>query len=181
VTPRTTWWRSPATTVVLVSAGLLVAACGDDEADTTAASTATATATATWTAWDVTVERPAEPADVGPLCLQFDGGVSGIYTEYEAPDGQRGVAVFDLAGDPAAIAELGDLYRNLGECADESLRIELISESAASVAWRVEVITDDQSGDAGLVGFVADGDRARVVTGLESTWTDLGGGDAWAL
>jgi hypothetical protein len=164
-------------TVVLVSAGLLIAACGDDEADTTS----TAAPTATWTAWDATVERPAEPADVGPLCLQFGGDVSGTYTEYEAPDGQRAVAVFDLAGDPSAIAELGDLYRDLGECADESLRIEQISQSAASVTWRIEVVTDDQSGDAELVGFVADGDRARVVTGLESTWADLGGDDAWAL
>ncbi|HYN34887.1 MAG TPA: hypothetical protein VES40_19845 [Ilumatobacteraceae bacterium] len=52
--------------------------------------------------------------------------------------------------------------------------IEQISESSESVAWRVQV------GDAELVGFVADDDRARVVTGPESTWAEFGA-DAWAL
>ena len=158
---------------VLLVAGFVVVACGDDAIETSSVPS--------WSAWSVAVERNAAPSDVGPLCLPFSGDVSGTYTEYESPDGSTAVAVFELLGDSTDLEALGELYRRLGECSDDSLRVEQISESASSVAWRVQVMDGDVTGKSELVGFTADGDSVRVVTGLESTWADLGGEDAWLL
>ena len=161
----------------IVATAVLATACSSERAST---STERSTPKPAWSAWKPEVERDVAPSDVAPLCLRFEGAVSGTYTEYVSPDGAEAVAVFELTGDPAAIAKLSDVYRRLGECADETLLIESISETSGAVAWKVQTVAEGQTGAAEFVGFAADADRARIVTGLQATWTRLGE-DAWLL